>query len=665
MLAAAGSALGGAMLVSGVALALLIGPLAEAGARRFDRVNALAHSPPGVDRRSTVYSRDGRVLAFFHGEENREPVALAKVPKPVRDAVIAVEDQRFYTHDGVDMTALGRALVVNSGSGRIQQGGGTITMQLARNAYLHDHSRTITRKLEEIVLARRLERTLSKDQILEQYLNSVYFGRGAYGIQAAAEAYFDVPASKLTLGQGALLAGFVRAPESYDPVTRLEQATARRVTVLKAMRGLGMIDAATERAAAREPVELAARSTSNGVVMTAGVGAAFVEYVKQLLLRDPAIGDTPEARADRVFNGGLQIYTTLDFAAQREAERAIAGVLDRPDDPSAALAAIEPSTGAIRAMAGEVGTQGFNLAAQGRRQPGSAFKPFTLVAALEQDIPLSKSYSGRAPRRIELDNGTEWLVHNYEGSASGSMNLVRATEQSVNAVYAQLVMDVGPENVVDVAHRMGITSELDPYPSIALGGLTIGVSPLEMASAYATLAAHGTMYRPYAIQRVDDSSGRVLTVSPESHAALEPEIADRATRVLERVVERGTGRRAQGLGRPAAGKTGTTGEYRDSWFVGFTPQLSTAVWLGHPEARIPMLNVHGLPRVYGGSLPAEIWTRFMREAMEGKPVIELPDVSLGLSESSPSDSITIPGVPEPTNTCPPWSNRRRCRHPND
>jgi penicillin-binding protein 1A len=652
VLAATGTTLVAGLVIGAIGLALLTGPLASAVTKRMSEVGALAGSPPDVDARSKVYSRDGRLLAFLHGEENREPIALAKMPEHVRNAVIAIEDHRFYSHDGVDMTALGRALVVNSGSGQIQQGGGTITMQLARNAYLRNHARTILRKWDEIVLARRLERELTKDQILEQYLNSVYFGRGAYGIQAAAEAYFGIPASKLTLGQGALLAGVIRAPESYDPAARAEQALARRRSVLDAMVAYGLTDRASADGAAREPLKLVSRTTSNGIVVTAGVGAAFVEYVKQQLLADPRLGATPAERADRVFNGGLRIYTTLDFDAQRSSERAIASVLDRPDDPSAALAAIEPTTGAIRAMAGAVDPQGFNLAAHGRRQPGSAFKPFTLVAALEQDISLYKGYNGSAPRRITLDNGQVWTVHNYEGSASGYMNLITATERSVNAVYAQLVMDVGADNVVDVAHRMGITSHLDPYPSIALGGLTIGVSPLEMASAYGTLAAHGLAHRPYTITHVDDRAGRLLTVAPEENRAIDAETADKATAVLERVVQNGTGRRAQELGRPAAGKTGTTDDYRDSWFVGFTPQLSAAVWIGHPEARIPLLNIHGLPRVYGGSLPAEIWTRFMRGALEGEPVLGFPHVSLG-SFQPPGGSPS----PQPSDF-PVWPRRR-------
>ncbi|MGH2785219.1 MAG: transglycosylase domain-containing protein [Actinomycetota bacterium] len=544
------------VVVIGLVLAQFAGPWARALTERAGKVGTLAANPAGMDARSKVYSSDGKLLAILHGEENREPIPLSAMPWPVQNAVIAIEDQRFASHDGVDLSALGRALFVNATGGAIEQGGGTITMQLARNAYLHNRTKTLERKWDEIVLARRLEATMTKDQILEEYLNTVYFGRGAYGIQAAAEAFFDKPAWHLTLGEAALLAGFIRAPQNYDPVARPEQAFGRRAAVLAAMQRNGMIDIAQRVAAEKEKLRFASRTSSNGIVMVTPYGGAFVEYVKQSLLADPRLGATLQERTDRLFNGGLRIQTTLDAVAQRAAEKTIAEILDRKDDPSAALASVDPNTGAIRAMAGEVDAQGFNLAAQGRRQPGSAFKPFTLVAALEEGFSLYDGYSGSAPRNITLDNGQVWTVHNYEGSAGGYMNLIRATELSVNAVYAQLVMDVGPDKVVSAAQRMGITSPLDPYPSITLGGLTIGVSPLEMASAYGTLAAKGMAHRPYAVMRVVDGDAEVLANEPHPVRALEPEVANKATAVLERVVLNGTGKRAQALGAPGGGQDG-------------------------------------------------------------------------------------------------------------
>ncbi len=652
------------LLVAGVAVAKMSLPVTDSMARRAGELGRLAGTDADMDARSKIYSADGKLLALLHGEENREPVPLDRVPLYVRQAVIAIEDKRFYSHDGVDMTALTRALVANTASRGIEQGGGTITMQLARNVYLHDRSRTLTRKWEEIIVARRLESRMSKDQILSDYLNTVYFGRGAYGIQAAAEAFFHTTASKLSLAQGALLAGVIRAPERLDPERHQAQALARRAQVLRSMRALNMIDDAQMTQAEGDPIRLAKRSMSNGIVMTSNVGAAFVEYIKQQLLEDPRLGTTPSERARRVFGGGLRITTTLDLRAQRAAEKAIADVLDRKGDPSAAVASIEPQTGAIRAMAGAITAQGFNLAAQGRRQPGSAFKTFTLVAAIEKGISLYKGYSARVPRVIKLDNGTDWVVHNYEGAPGGYMSILEATRYSVNTVYAQIVMDVGASKVVDVAQRMGINSHLDAYPSIALGALTIGVSPLEMSSAYATLANGGTAYRPYAISKVADRRGNVLwTGEPDGTRALEPEVANKATAVLEQVVQRGTGRRAQEIGRPAAAKTGTTNDYKDSWFVGFTPQLSTAVWIGYPERLKPLRNIHGLPRVFGGSLPAEIWTRTMRAALEGQPVLSFPEVSLrgGDFGYQPRRSIDIPvSEPQPQPTFE-WCRRRHGR----
>jgi penicillin-binding protein 1A len=666
LLAAVIAVVGFSMMAAALVVAKVVLPLTESVAKRVGELSALASTGGDSDARSKIYSADGRLIAILHGEENREPVALSRVPMFVRQAVIAIEDRRFYSHDGVDVAALGRAFIVNAAGLQIEQGGGTITMQLARSAYLHDHSKTIGRKLEEMVVARRLEARLSKDQILGEYLNSVYFGRGAYGIQAASEAFFGIPVTKLTLGQGSFLAGLIRSPERLDPGKHLDDALARRGQVLSAMQAQGYITAAQAAKAVREKIRLATFTPSNGIVMVADAGATFVDYIKQQLLHDPRLGDTAEERTARVFGGGLRITTTLDLRAQRAAEHSIASVLDLKGDPSGALASVEPGTGAIRAMAGAITAQGFNLAAQGRRQPGSAFKPFTLVAALEQGISLYKGYSARVPRIIHLDSGTDWVVHNYEGSPGGFLNVIEATRYSVNTVYAQIVMDAGPSNVVDVAHRMGITSSLDAYPSIALGALTIGVSPLEMASAYATLADGGMAYKPYAIAKVTDRAGETLfETKPDGKRALEPEIADKARAVLEQVIARGTGKRAQRLGRPAAGKTGTTDNYADSWFAGFTPQLSTAVWLGYPGRLIGMNNIHGLAHIYGGSLPCEIWTRFMISALAGKPVIGFSEVSLRGGDAGSGGSGGTTGtepqpVPQPT-TRRCWGHHHHCK----
>jgi len=650
--------LGGTMLF-GVAVATFALPFTDSMAKHANDLAAIANGGADNDTRSKIYSADGHLLAVLHGEQNREPVSFSQIPDTMKKAVVAIEDHRFYQHDGVDMTALGRALIVNVSGGSVEQGGGTITMQLARNAYLHNRSRTIARKWDEIVMARQLEHRFTKNEILTQYLNTVYFGRGAYGIQAAAEAFFGESAMKLTLAQSAFLAGLIRAPQTLDPNIHRADALARRTQVLTAMRDQHMIDDREFAAASHEKLRLAAITVSNGIDMVADAGASFVEYIKQQLLADTRLGDTPAARAAKVFGGGLRVTTTLDLRAQRAAERSIASVLNLKGDPSGALASVEPTTGAIRAMAGAITAQGFNLAAQGRRQPGSAFKPFTLVAAIEKGFSLYRRYSAAVPRIIHLPDGEDWVVHNYEGAPGGTMSIVDATKFSVNTVYAQIVMQVGASKVVDAAHRMGITSPLEPFPSIALGALTIGVSPLEMASAYATLANGGTSYRPYAITKVTDRNGRVYwTGSSVGTRALDPDVANKARAVLQQVIASGTGKRAQRLGRPEGGKTGTTNDYRDSWFAGFTPQLSTVVWIGYPDRLRPMLNIHGLPKMFGGSLPCEIWTRFMISALAGKPVLDFPAVSLGGgSFGSSSGSFTSqPGL-QPPAPAPPT---RRC-----
>ena len=666
LLAAVLATILGGTMVFGVALATFASPFTESMARHANDLAAIANAGADPDARSKIYSADGHLLAILHGEQNREPISFSAMPDAIKKAVVAIEDRRFYQHDGVDLTALGRALIVNVAGGAVEQGGGTITMQLARNDYLRNRSRTLARKWDEIVTARQLERRMTKDQILTEYLNSVYFGRGAYGIQAAAERFFGEPAMKLTLAQAALLAGLIQAPEALDPNTHQAEALARRTQVLRAMLDQHMIDDAQFTAASRVKLHLAPIVVSNGIDMVSNVGASFVEYVKQQLLADPRLGDTPAARAAKVFGGGLRVTTTLDVRAQRAAENSIAGVLNLKGDPSGALASVEPSTGAIRALAGAITPQGFNLAAQGRRQPGSAFKPFTLVAAIEKGFSLYRTYSAAVPRIIHLPDGENWVVHNYEGAPGGTMSILNATEFSVNTVYAQIVMQVGAQKVVDVAHRMGITSPLEPFPSIALGALTIGVSPLEMASAYATLANGGTSYRPYAIAKVADRTGhQYWTTSPIGTRALDPDVANKARAVLQQVIAHGTGKRAQRLGRPEAGKTGTTNDYRDSWFAGFTPQLSTAVWIGYPQALRPMLNIHGLPKMFGGSLPCEIWTRFMIAALAGKPVLDFPAVSLGGgSFGSSSGSFTrLPAAEPPAPPPAPrqcWGHHHHC-----
>ncbi|MDO8964491.1 MAG: PBP1A family penicillin-binding protein [Coriobacteriia bacterium] len=540
-------------------------------------------------RTSIVYASDGSVLAEWHGEQDRKVVPLGTIPKAMRDAVVAAEDPRFYEHHGVDTEAISRAL-------RGEGGGSSITQQLVRLLYA-ESDRSFTTKVRQALSAYQLDSRTSKDKVLEAYLNMAYFGQGRYGVESAARGYFGKPASALSVSESALLAGLIKSPATYAPSRDVEAAIGRRNEVLDTMRDLGLMSSEQE---------VAARVASLTVVPpadSAKVAPYFVEYVKQDLL--------DRFGAKRVYTGGLRVYTSLDPATQKNAESAVATILDRRGDPEAALVSIDPHTGRILAMVGgrDFAKEQFNLATQGRRQPGSAFKPFVLVAALESGVSPDRRFA-TAPFSVRVKDGT-WRVENYENSfPSSRITLRAATNYSVNAVYARLVMEVGPDKVVDAARRMGITSPLEANPAIALGGLSRGVSPLEMASAYGTLAAGGMRVQPLAVVLVtDDKGARLYEPKVTPKRVLQQTIAAQASGMLHDVVERGTGVNAR-FGAWAAGKTGTTQSYRDAWFVGYTGDVVTSVWVGYPQAQVDMLNVHGM-KVAGGTFPAQIWSRFM------------------------------------------------------
>jgi penicillin-binding protein 1A len=551
---------------------------------------ASASVGPQAARTSIVYAADDSVLAEWHGDQDRRLVGLASVPKHLRDAVIASEDPRFYDHAGVDMDAVTAAL----GNNRTHASA-TITQQLVRMLF-PDEKRTWTEKVREALMSYQLEAKTPKDRVLESYMNMAYFGNGFYGVESAARGYFGKPASALTLAESAVLAGVIDAPSRYSPMSDPALARTRRDEVLRRMRDLGMVSSELEVAARREPLKLVAPETPH-------VAPYFVEYVKQDLIA--------RLGADRVFTGGLRVHTTLEPELQAEAESAVRAALPLSKDPEAAVVSIDPRTGRILAMVGgrDFASNQFNLAAQGRRQPGSAFKPFVLVAAFERGISPNRRFE-TSPITIKVKDG-DWRVENYEnGFTRGTLTLRAATDWSVNAVFARLVMLVGPERVADAAKRMGITSPLEANPAIALGGLTKGVSPLEMASAYGTLANGGVRVPASAIVTVSDERGRVV-YRPEQKGVrvLERAVADQTSGMLHEVIERGTGTRAR-IKQWAAGKTGTTQSYRDAWFVGYTPDLATAVWVGYRAAQVDMLRVHGI-RVAGGTFPAMIWGRYM------------------------------------------------------
>lgn len=573
---------------------------------------------------SKMYAANGKMIARFFVEQNRDVIPLAQIPESMQLAVIAIEDERFYEHKGVDLQAVGRALWMDLRHGRVIEGGSTITQQYVKNTFITPE-KTLKRKIKEAALAYQLEKKYNKREILEKYLNTIYFGQSAYGVQVAAQTFFGRHARQLSLDQSALLAGLIRSPNTYSPYTNPEVAKNRRALVLNKMVQLKFITKGEAERAKAKPLKLKTPRPA------AAFAPYFVEYVKQEILDDPRFGPTPSSRANALYKGGLRIRTTLDMRMQRAAEQAAFSTLGQPDDPSVGLVAVDPKTGHIKALVGgrDFKKHKFNLAVQGRRQPGSSFKIFVLAAALAKGISPNDTYESGGIT-IQLP-GEDWHVGNTEGGGGPAMDLWKATAGSVNGVFARLVMDVGAKNVVKYARKMGITSHLDPWPSIALGGLRFGVSPLEMASAAGTLANHGVRVKPSGITKITDSSGEpIYKTVPDKKRALSADVADLETNILEGVIQGGTGR-AAAIGRPAAGKTGTAQNYQDAWFVGYTPQLAAAVWVGFPNELIPMNNVRGIT-VMGGTFPAEIWAKFMSVAHEGLPELGFERVAAGESK---------------------------------
>jgi penicillin-binding protein 1A len=657
-----------------VAGVLLVGCVALAGCvsvRPLDLV-----PPDGVAQTSLVLDANGRMVAALHGPEDRTAVRLGKVSRWMRLAVVDTEDARFWRHGGVDWLAVARAAARDLERRRVVEGGSTITQQYVKNSYVSGE-RTFRRKLAEAGYAWGLERRNGKQAILEAYLNTVYFGQGAYGVEAAAQTYFSTGADRLSLTQAALLAGMIRAPAAYDPFRHPRTARARRASVLSRMERNGHLRRAVRARAAAAPLGLrpgdpaaaeasarhpgssatAANATATGRRGKASAPATqkapwFVGWVLDQLL-DPAdrrfdvLGTSRKARTDTVFTGGLRITTTVDLKAQAAAERAVAAVAGRRGrDPYGALVAVEPGTGAVRAMVGgrswwddaQFGRVNLATGAGGGGRPaGSAFKTFALVAALERGIPPEAVFA--APDRLVVGragrHGPAWRVANYEGHGFGKATLRTATALSINTVYAGLLLrlgggdpDRGVRAVVEAAARMGVDSPLRAVPSAVLG--TGEVTPLEMAAAYATLAAKGRRTVPFGVTRITGADGRVLyQARPGADQVVQPGVAAIATDVLRGVVDRGTGVHGR-IGRPAAAKTGTTQDHADAWFVGFTPSLATAVWVGYPQGHVPMVPPRVSRRVSGGTWPAAIWSGFMRAALAGEPHgrFPRPDTSL-------------------------------------
>ncbi len=554
---------------------------------------------------SAVYANDGTRLGFIQSDEIRTPIPLTRIPESMQAATIAIEDQRFYHHGGVDYEGIVRAAIKNLEAGKAVEGGSTITQQLVRNLYV-GRERTLERKIREARLAEELEGEHSKRWILQSYLNSVPYGtvdgQTAVGVQAAAETFFDKPAKNLTLEESALLAGLPQAPSELNPFQNPKAALDRRREVLRKMAKLGYISKLRAEEVSRSPLRV-----RRGDLYTKIREPFFFDFVKQQLIDRFGV--------NTVRKGGLRVYTTIDPKLQKVGRDAIDSTLYYSGDPSAAVVAIDPRNGYIRAMASSSHYRHnqYNLAAQGHRQPGSAFKTFVLTTAVKRGVnPNSMGYVSK-PLDLNTKDYGPWNVQTYDHTYGGYMNLVRATLRSDNTVFAQLDLDLGPKSVADTAKEMGITTKLDGYPAEGLGGLRRGVSPLEMANAYATLASGGIRNKPIAITKVKFADGKVEDLGkPKRQRVFSDAVAYEVTKILKMNVQQGTGTRAN-IGCPAGGKTGTTDNFNDAWFDGFTPRLTAAVWVGYPDALREMRSVHGIS-VAGGTFPAEIWNKFMSVA---------------------------------------------------
>ena len=573
--------------------------------------------PVEIGQNSFVYASDGSLLGSIPAERNREPVTLGRMSVWLPRATVAIEDRRFWQHGGVDYLGIARAAWTDLTAGRAVEGGSTITQQLVRGLYT-GREKTLSRKIKEACLAIKLARKWPKAKILDEYLNTTYYGNHAYGVEAAAQTYFSRRASRLSLLQSALLAGLPQAPSVYDPFQDPKAALTRRNEVLQAMLTNGVITARQYRNAVRTK-SLGLRP---GNIYTRIKQPYFFSYVTEQLIDEYGAGTVRE--------GGLKVYTTIDPRLQRLANKAIRDVLPYRTDPAAAIVSVEPGTGAIRAMTAVVRTarNQFNLAAQSARQAGSTFKTFVLASAIEQGVDPNSTYYTSAPFTCNVapwcDPAKPWEVHTYENTYSGSESITRATLQSDNTVYAQLTLDVGPRYVWQMAHRLGVQMTPDrPVASIGLGSLA--VSPLDMAAAYATFPAMGVYAKPMAITKVVLPGGKVDTASgwgtPQTKRALSQGVAWQVTDVLRQNAEFGTGAGSGDGVHPNAGKTGTTENHADAWFDGYTRQLSTVVWMGYQQGEIPMTSVHG-QEVAGATFPVPIWHEYMAAALWKRPSLD-------------------------------------------
>jgi penicillin-binding protein 1A len=601
-----------------VATVLVLGTLGAVG-----YVLSVASSSPALSdlhplvsgASSQVFAANGERLGYIQSDELRSPVPYTQIPRLLRDATVAIEDQRFYENNGVDLTGIFRSAVKDVVNGQTLQGASTITMQLVRNVYLGNDLRTFKQKIDEAKLAIEYNKRHSKRTILTGYLNSVAYGtvggQTAIGVGAASRIFFDKPVEKLNLAQSALLAGLPQAPSQYNPFLYPSAARKRRNEVLAKMAELHYISPHLAAAEEARPLEV-----RHSTYYSARRENFFFEYVREQLIHRYG-----RATVER---GGLKVYTTINLNMQRLARKAIAEILNEPEDPASAVVTINPQNGHIEAMAESESYEKsqYNLAADGHRQPGSTFKAIDLADALSRGIdPNTTYYLSHTLAPGWLPGYPTYEVRTFEGtSLNQSMNLVAATLHSDNTVYAQLAADLGEKTITQMAYKLGVRSHLDGYAAEALGGLKVGVTPLEMANVYATLADGGLRNTPVAITKVVFADGRVDRNWGRDHRvrAISSGVAAEETSILEQNVQSGTATRSA-IGCPTAAKTGTTSELVDAWLDGYTPRYSTVVWMGYPSRRVSMTDVHGEPQ-QGGYLPAEIWHAYMSSVVGNRCV---------------------------------------------
>jgi penicillin-binding protein 1A len=648
-----------------------VGTLEDVGKRYIPEVDDLALDLPRVSQLSEVYTADGVRLGFLT-ERNSQPVALADIPDTVVNAVLAAEDAGFYEHEGVDFRGIARAAALNFRNDSVQ-GGSTITQQVVKQNFGSTEV-TLERKISEAVVAAELERRYTKDEIIEFYMNSVFFGANAYGVKAAAQEYFAKDLGDLTIAEAAAMVTAIRNPTLYNPRRFPEDVLRARNAVIANMEDEGFISHAEAMAAIAEPLVIAEPQPSVEIAPQVMIAA------RDQLLNDPrfeVLGETFDDRKRAIFGcpaadtacelsggtkGGLTITVSVELRLQEMANSVLAEwfpVTVNGNAPTGAIAMVDNKTGAVKVMASgvpfgddlEAGERPYDIAGRGFRNPGSAFKPIGLVAALESGerfgapITMGTYWNSSSPQFLDYPGAPKpWECNNAGGGGGGLRSLFEATVNSINAVYCQVAIATGAENIVEVAHRLGIESDLEPVPSLILGAGA--VSPLEMAQAYSTIANYGERVEPYLIARIVDSDGNIVyDHEVKREQVVEPALAASVVRALKEAVARGTGTRAQ-IGRPQAGKTGTHQNYTDAWFMGFIPQYTTAVWVGYPDAQLPLRNVviNGQPyaRVFGGSVPAPVWRDFMTRVTENLPVEEFAAEPEGMEPYFKTPTTVVP-----------------------